>query len=89
MTVRRPYVVIAQLVMVAAAWLAPRLIRAHGYWRVLLFSYRLVEIAGSIVRKGVYVGRENQDRGSSQSRTSRATCFRRSIITICPSPGSA
>lgn len=88
MTVRRPYVVIAQLVMVAAAWLAPRLIRAHGYWRVLLFSYSLADITGSIVRK-VYVGRENQDRGSSQSRTSRATCFRRSIITICPSPGSA
>ncbi|CAG9261662.1 hypothetical protein BDI4_690013 [Burkholderia diffusa] len=35
------------------------------------------------------VSRENQARASSQFRTSRATCFRRSIITICPSPGSA
>ncbi|MFA8361803.1 MFS transporter [Burkholderia ubonensis] len=39
-------VVIAQLVMVAAAWLAPRLIRAHGYWRVLLFSYLALPVRG-------------------------------------------
>ncbi|WP_010096652.1 MFS transporter [Burkholderia ubonensis] len=39
-------VVIAQLVMVAAAWLAPRLIRAHGYWRVLLLSYLALPVRG-------------------------------------------
>ncbi|MFA8394126.1 MFS transporter [Burkholderia ubonensis] len=39
-------VVIAQLVMVAAAWLAPRLIRAHGYWRVLMFSYLALPVRG-------------------------------------------
>lgn len=39
-------IVIAQLVMVAAAWLAPRLIRAHGYWRVLLLSYLALPVRG-------------------------------------------
>ncbi|RQQ42697.1 MFS transporter [Burkholderia stagnalis] len=41
-------VVIAQLVMVAAAWLAPRLIRAHGYWRVLLLSYLALPVRGAL-----------------------------------------
>ncbi|WP_321812467.1 MFS transporter [Burkholderia sp. BCC1985] len=39
-------IVIAQLVMVAAAWLAPRLIRAQGYWRVLLLSYLVLPVRG-------------------------------------------
>ncbi|KWK01302.1 MFS transporter [Burkholderia stagnalis] len=41
-------VVIAQLVMVAAAWLAPRLIRTHGYWRVLLLSYLALPVRGAL-----------------------------------------
>lgn len=41
-------IVIAQLVMVAAAWLAPRLIRAHGYWRVLLLSYLVLPVRGAL-----------------------------------------
>ncbi|WP_175749311.1 MFS transporter [Burkholderia pyrrocinia] len=41
-------IVIAQLVMVAAAWLAPRLIRAHGYWRVLLLSYLALPVRGAL-----------------------------------------
>ncbi|WP_334052865.1 MFS transporter [Burkholderia cepacia] len=39
-------IVIAQLVMIAAAWVAPRLIRAHGYWRVLLLSYLVLPVRG-------------------------------------------
>ncbi|MBN3745908.1 MFS transporter [Burkholderia sp. Se-20373] len=41
-------IVIAQCVMIAAAWLAPRLIRAHGYWRVLLFSYLVLPVRGLV-----------------------------------------
>ncbi|MCA8064174.1 MFS transporter [Burkholderia sp. AU38729] len=41
-------IVIAQCVMIAAAWLAPRLIRAHGYWRVLLFSYIVLPVRGLV-----------------------------------------
>lgn len=41
-------IVIAQLVMVAAAWLAPRLIRAHGYWRVLLLSFLALPLRGAL-----------------------------------------
>lgn len=41
-------IVIAQCVMIAAAWLAPRLIRAHGYWRVLLFSYLVLPVRGAV-----------------------------------------
>ncbi|MBR8411498.1 MFS transporter [Burkholderia cenocepacia] len=41
-------IVIAQFVMVAAAWLAPRLIRSHGYWRVLLFSYLVLPVRGVV-----------------------------------------
>ncbi|OXI28747.1 MFS transporter [Burkholderia sp. AU16741] len=41
-------IVIAQFVMIAAAWLAPRLIRAHGYWRVLLFSYLVLPVRGLV-----------------------------------------
>ncbi|HDR9483191.1 TPA: MFS transporter [Burkholderia aenigmatica] len=41
-------IVIAQFVMIAAAWLAPRLIRAHGYWRVLLFSYLVLPVRGAV-----------------------------------------
>lgn len=41
-------IVIAQCVMVAAAWLAPRLIRSHGYWRVLLFSYLVLPVRGVV-----------------------------------------
>ncbi len=41
-------IVIAQLVMIAAAWLAPRLIRAHGYWRVLLLSYLVLPVRGAL-----------------------------------------
>ena len=41
-------IVIAQLVMVAAAWLAPRLIRAQGYWRVLLLSYLVLPVRGAL-----------------------------------------
>lgn len=41
-------IVIAQLVMVAAAWVAPRLIRAHGYWRVLLISFLSLPIRGAL-----------------------------------------
>ncbi|WP_175720355.1 MFS transporter [Burkholderia anthina] len=39
-------IVIAQCVMIAAAWYAPRLIRAHGYWRVLLLSYLVLPVRG-------------------------------------------
>jgi predicted MFS family arabinose efflux permease len=39
-------IVIAQLVMVGAAWLAPRLIRAHGYWWVLLASWLALPVRG-------------------------------------------
>jgi MFS family permease len=41
-------IVIAQCVMIAAAWLAPRLIRSHGYWRVLLFSYLVLPVRGLV-----------------------------------------
>ncbi|KVT10080.1 MFS transporter [Burkholderia sp. MSMB1078WGS] len=41
-------IVIAQCVMIAAAWLAPRLIRSHGYWRVLLFSYLVLPVRGVV-----------------------------------------
>ncbi|RQV01970.1 MFS transporter [Burkholderia cenocepacia] len=41
-------IVIAQFVMIAAAWLAPRLIRSHGYWRVLLFSYLVLPVRGVV-----------------------------------------
>ncbi|AZQ53643.1 MFS transporter [Burkholderia cenocepacia] len=41
-------IVIAQCVMIAAAWLAPRLIRTHGYWRVLLFSYLVLPVRGLV-----------------------------------------
>lgn len=41
-------IVIAQCVMIAAAWLAPQLIRAHGYWRVLLFSYLVLPVRGAV-----------------------------------------
>ncbi|WP_175885062.1 MFS transporter [Burkholderia sp. BCC0044] len=41
-------IVIAQFVMIAAAWLAPRLIRSHGYWRVLLFSYLVLPVRGLV-----------------------------------------
>ncbi|MDR8052431.1 MFS transporter [Burkholderia cenocepacia] len=41
-------IVIAQCVMIAAAWLAPRLIRAHGYWRVLLLSYLVLPVRGAV-----------------------------------------
>ncbi|WP_175975789.1 MFS transporter [Burkholderia sp. BCC1047] len=41
-------IVIAQCVMIAAAWLAPRLIRAHGYWRVLLCSYLVLPVRGLV-----------------------------------------
>lgn len=39
-------IVIAQCVMIAAAWCAPRLIRAHGYWCVLLLSYLALPLRG-------------------------------------------
>lgn len=39
-------IVIAQCVMIAAAWCAPRLIRDHGYWRVLLLSYLVLPVRG-------------------------------------------
>lgn len=39
-------IVIAQLVMVGAAWLAPRLIRTHGYWWVLLASWLALPVRG-------------------------------------------
>ncbi|RQZ11101.1 MFS transporter [Burkholderia sp. Bp9031] len=41
-------IVIAQLVMVAAAWFAPRLIRAYGYWRVLLISFLSLPVRGAL-----------------------------------------
>ncbi|OED11631.1 MFS transporter [Burkholderia sp. A2] len=41
-------IVIAQCVMIVAAWLAPRLIRSHGYWRVLLFSYLVLPVRGLV-----------------------------------------
>jgi MFS family permease len=41
-------IVIAQLVMVGAAWLAPRLIRTHGYWWVLLASWLALPVRGAL-----------------------------------------
>ena len=41
-------IVIAQLVMIAAAWFAPRLIRAYGYWRVLLISFLSLPVRGAL-----------------------------------------
>lgn len=41
-------IVIAQVVMVGAAWLAPRLIRAHGYWWVLLVSWLALPVRGVV-----------------------------------------
>ncbi|WP_133646387.1 MFS transporter [Paraburkholderia flava] len=41
-------IVIAQLVMVGAAWLAPRLIRTRGYWWVLLVSYLALPLRGAL-----------------------------------------
>ena len=41
-------IVIAQLVMVGAAWLAPRLIRARGYWWVLLVSLLALPVRGVV-----------------------------------------
>lgn len=39
-------IVIAQCVMVGAAWLAPRFIRKHGYWWVLLVSWCALPVRG-------------------------------------------
>jgi MFS family permease len=39
-------IVIAQFVMVGAAWLAPRLIHRYGYWRVLLVSWCALPVRG-------------------------------------------
>ena len=39
-------IVVAQLVMVGAAWLAPRLLRSYGYWRVLLISWLALPVRG-------------------------------------------
>jgi MFS family permease len=39
-------IVVAQLVMVGAAWLAPRLLRTYGYWRVLLISWLALPVRG-------------------------------------------
>jgi MFS family permease len=41
-------IVIAQLVMVGAAWLAPRLIRTHGYWWVLMASWLALPLRGAL-----------------------------------------
>ncbi len=41
-------IVIAQLVMVAAAWLAPRMIRWRGYWWVMLASYLALPLRGAL-----------------------------------------
>ncbi|KXU91420.1 MFS transporter [Paraburkholderia monticola] len=39
-------IVVAQLVMVGAAWLAPRLLRTYGYWWVLLISWLALPVRG-------------------------------------------
>lgn len=41
-------IVIAQFVMIGAAWLAPRLIRRHGYWWVLLVSWCALPVRGVV-----------------------------------------
>jgi MFS family permease len=41
-------IVIAQFVMIGAAWLAPRLIRRHGYWWVLLVSWLALPVRGAL-----------------------------------------
>ncbi|WP_051481430.1 MFS transporter [Paraburkholderia nodosa] len=41
-------IVIAQLVMVAAAWLAPRLILRCGYWWVMLITYFALPVRGMV-----------------------------------------
>jgi MFS family permease len=41
-------IVIAQLVMVGAAWIAPRMIRRHGYWWVLLVSFLSLPLRGAL-----------------------------------------
>jgi predicted MFS family arabinose efflux permease len=41
-------IVIAQLVMIGAAWLAPRLIQWRGYWATILITYLAMPIRGMV-----------------------------------------
>ncbi|WP_321884982.1 MFS transporter [Paraburkholderia bannensis] len=41
-------IVIAQCVMIGAAWLTPRLVRTHGYWGVLMVSWCSLPVRGAL-----------------------------------------
>ena len=81
-------IVIAQCVMIAAAWLAPRLIRAHGYWRVLLFSYLVLPVRGLVAAAWLSEAGGRCRCSTASAPACKAWSCPRSSFTCCMAPAA-